>query len=350
MRRSRPLTHRHAHRGPHRSGRNRTVAGLVALATLAAACSTAGTAGGRGTSAPPPASSPASSTVAGGTTQTAGGSSSTTTLPLGDGKVTSGTPEAGYVDSCQTGRTRGGPAHSGPWINSDGTWTPAEKVAVQGSNAWPQAYFHQSVSGSVRTITADDIPVGATTGNFPIATTDPAYQYDHNPNHVQPNAITLTIPADPTAAPTPGCLPMGPIGITTSGVWLYNALDNGNLDAVAHETQDSCGGHPDGHDRYHYHDIGPCLMATATGSSTLVGYALDGYGIYVEHNADGSLVTDAQLDACHGRTSPVLWDGTVVDMYHYDATAAYPYTLGCFHGVVPTSAVISSGHTPAQFA
>ena len=119
-------------------------------------------------------------------------------------------------------------------------------------------------------------------------------------------------------------------------MFLYNALDDAGRDAVAHETQDSCNGHPDGRERYHYHDVPACIRARATGGSTLVGYALDGYGIYVERDAEGNLPTDADLDACHGRTSSVVWDGGTRAMYHYDATLEYPYTVGCYHGV-PTA-------------
>ncbi len=118
----------------------------------------------------------------------------------------------------------------------------------------------------------------------------------------------------------------------SDGVLLYNGLDNGGRDAVAHETQDACNGHPDGNDRYHYHDVPSCILSQATGASTLVGYALDGFGIYVERDANGNLPTDADLDACHGRTSPVMWDGKLTTIYHYDATLEYPYTVGCFMG------------------
>lgn len=27
-----------------------------------------------------------------------------------------------------------------------------------------------------------------------------------------------------------------------------------------------------------------------------------------------------------------MWNGTIQDVYHYDATLEYPYTLGCYHG------------------
>jgi hypothetical protein len=83
---------------------------------------------------------------------------------------------------------------------------------------------------------------------------------------------------------------------------------------------------------YHHHDIPPCILAKAKGASTLVGYALDGFGIFVERDAAGALLTNAALDVCHGRTSRVLWNGKRAPVYHYVATLGYPYTVGCFHG------------------
>ena len=43
-------------------------------------------------------------------------------------------------------------------------------------------------------------------------------------------------------------------------------------------------------------------------------------------------LTDADLDACHGRVSPVMWNGKRVAIYHYVLTREYPYTIGCFKG------------------
>ena len=62
----------------------------------------------------------------------------------------------------------------------------------------------------------------------------------------------------------------------------------------------------------------------------------DGFGIFVERSTSGALLTNADLDECHGRSSPVSWDGQSVTMYHYVATAEYPYTVGCYKGT-PTS-------------
>jgi hypothetical protein len=257
-------------------------------------------------------------------------------LPLGDGKV-SATPRAGYVMRCgQTPDPNGGGAfHDGPWIQ-DGVWDPAAKIAVQGMVAWPQAAFSVQVSGAQRIITTADLPVSSTTGIFPIATSDPAYAYDRNPNRIQPQTLRYALPTQPQVATQPSCLRAGPIGVLRDGVVLFDALDAQQRDAPAHEVLDHCEGHPERTGEYHHHDIPTCLLEQAVGSATLVGYALDGFGIYVERDTQGNLLANASLDACHGRSSDVPWDGQTAPMYHYVATREYPYTVGCFMGT-PTS-------------
>ena len=253
-------------------------------------------------------------------------------LPLGDGKVSS-TPRVGYVDSCTTNFRVGGARHAGDWLNdSAGTWNSEAKVAVTGSVDWPSAKYSDTTSGSNRIITTDDLPLKDLTGIFPISRNDPAYQFDTNPNSIHSQTIKLILPLNPTAAAKPSCVDLGFIGVMNNGVLLFNGLDDAGRDAVAHETQDGCDGHPDGRERYHYHDVASCILNRSTGSSTLVGYALDGYGIYVERDSKGNLPTNADLDMCHGRTSKVKWNGKQTTIYHYDATLEYPYTVGCFHG------------------
>lgn len=253
-------------------------------------------------------------------------------LPLGDGKV-SNEPKVGYVDSCTSNFRGGGARHAGNWINeSAGTWNAEAKVSVAGSVQWPSASYAANASGDTRIVTTADLPLKDTTGIFPIARSDPAYQFDTNPNHIALQAVTLSLPLNPSAANSPNCVGLGYIGVLTNGVLLFNALDDAGRDAAAHETQDTCDGHPDGQERYHYHAVPSCILSRATGSSTLVGYALDGYGIYVERDSKGNLPTNADLDACHGRTSSVTWNDSQTSIYHYDATLEYPYTVGCFHG------------------
>ena len=124
---------------------------------------------------------------------------------------------------------------------------------------------------------------------------------------------------------------MGMIGVALNGVAIFNALDLGGRDAVAHEVQDLCNGHPQMQGQYHYHGPSVCLPNQAA-NETLIGYALDGFGLYSSYDAQARELTDADLDECHGRTSEVMWDGARVSMYHYVLTREYPYTVGCFRG------------------
>jgi hypothetical protein len=255
-----------------------------------------------------------------------------TAIPLGDGKIST-SPRVGYVFSCNTHFRGGGARHAGSWINTaNNTWDSKTKVAVDGNVYWPSADYTETISGDNRILTTNDLPEKYATGIFPISPGDPAYQYDTNPNAIGSQKLSYTLPLNPQPANQPSCLPMGPIGIFKNGVVLFNALDDAGHDAVAHETQDLNNGHPNHQEMYHYHNLPAGMLEKVTGPSTLVGYALDGYGIYVERDSKGNLPTDADLDACHGRTSRVMWNGKLTDMYHYSVTMEYPYTLGCFHG------------------
>jgi hypothetical protein len=255
-------------------------------------------------------------------------------VPLGDGHVSTA-PRVGYVDSCVTSFGGVGGAQAiGPWIDEAGkTWNRAAKPSVEGAVDWPRARYVVKVSGSKRTITFDDLPVDHPTGTFPIAAGDPASAYDRNPNSIEAQQVSWRLPLEPRAAAKPACTPLGPIGVLADGAFLYDALDGEGRDAAAHEILDLCGGHPDPSGSYHHHDVPSCLLSRAPrNAATLVGYALDGYGIYVVKDAAGNLPTNAALDACHGTTSPVRWNGRTARIYHFVATLEYPYTVGCFHG------------------
>jgi len=249
--------------------------------------------------------------------------------------VTTTEPDVGYVYSCRVPSAfPSGPEHIGPWVDTkNGTWDPATKVHVTGSVAWPNAEYSVTASGDERIITTNDLPSGGyTTGVFPIRKSDPAYEYGTNPNPITPTPVTYRLPRHPKPATQPSCLRQGPIGVLTNGVFLADALDASGRDAAAHEVQDRYGGHPNGHHFYHYHDVSAAVLNNATGKSTLIGYAMDGYGIYVERNENGSLPTNGDLGVCHGRVSTVMWNGTLQRIYHYDVTREYPYTVGCYHG------------------
>lgn len=284
------------------------------------------------------------------TTPTSRGPIDPKAIPLGGEPYVGSSPRIGYVDSCQTSFTGGGAFVAGPWIDTKaGTWNESTKIAVSGEVRWPDASFTSRSSGGSRVLTFDDLPTDHTTGIFPIAASDPAYAYDRNPNHIAAQPTTWKLPLHPAEARRPGCLGMGAIGVLTDGVYLYDALDAGGRDAAAYEVLDACGGHPDESSSYHHHDVPPCLLDRArNGAATLVGYALDGYGIYVVRNAAGTLPTNTDLDACHGTTSVVPWNGRETRIYHYVATLEYPYTLGCYHGTPIAAAHRSLPRPPGR--
>ncbi|HTM69109.1 MAG TPA: YHYH protein, partial [Candidatus Binatia bacterium] len=115
---------------------------------------------------------------------------------------------------------------------------------------------------------------------------------------------------------------------SVTGVPIFNGFDAGGRDAVAHELQDGCGGHPQSSGIYHYHGGSGCV---ATGDSELFGYAFDGFGIF-SNLEDGRSLTNADLDECHGHSHEITWNGERPTLYHYHLTKEFPYTVGCFKG------------------
>ena len=251
-----------------------------------------------------------------------------TRLPIGDGRVSAG-PERGSVWSC-TSDFRSGRVHTGPWFNDDETFDLTIKPVVDGQVIWPHM-FEVLLEGDVRVIVGNSLP-DHPTGEFPIGPERDVYQYATNPNSITARQLRVEVPAMPTQSNAPSCLRLGEIGVLLTGGLLFNPLDAIGLDAVAHETRDACGGHPQGAGKYHYHGLTPCLEDQGEGHSSLVGYAFDGFGIYGYRGEDGRAITNADLDECHGHTHEVIWDDQATDLYHYHATWEYPYAVGCYRG------------------
>lgn len=272
-------------------------------------------------------------------------------LPLGDGNVST-SPTVGNVYSCQTSFNPNAPGAqaSGDWLNeAAGTWDPDIKPIIDGSVSWPSE-IDISIRGNQRIITGNGLPDHAT-GTFPVARSDDAYQYDRNPNQINAQNVLLTLDTNPQLASSPTCVPMGMIGFALSGAAIYNALDARGDDAPAHEIQDACNGHPEQQGEYHYHNLSPCLEDTQSGPdghSDLLGYALDGFGIFGVNENNQSVMFSKDLDTCHGHVGEIEWDGKLVEMYHYHFTEDYPYTLGCFAGEVTASTASTQGQPDNQ--
>lgn len=252
-------------------------------------------------------------------------------LPLDDHNYTTSGPKAGWIYSCSGTFNGGGSQVVGPWIDTAaGTWNSLIKPAVEGAVRW-HSVLTDAVGGATRSLAGNGLP-SHTTGKYPISASDPVYAYDMNPNSIASQTLEYAIPANPAVAASPTCVGLGPIGIMLTGAQLYNALDAGGRDAPAHEVLDACAGHPDQSGTYHYHSLSPCMKDPGHGHSALLGYALDGFGIYGVRGPGGKTMTDATLDACHGHTHAIVWNGKTVRMYHYHLTYEYPYSVGCFRG------------------
>lgn len=162
---------------------------------------------------------------------------------------------------------------------------------------------------------------------------------DHPTQVVNPNTATnqnynIKIPKTPTISTTKACVPFGKIGLTRTGVAIYNPLAGGSVNAVEGdnaETFDSCDGHssPDG--AYHYHKIPDSCLYNNT-DDEFIGVAFDGFPIYGPKASDlGRNVISSDLDSCHGRV--------VNGEYRYHVTEEFPYFLGCYHGTVYSDVV-----------
>ncbi len=256
-----------------------------------------------------------------------------TKLPIGDDFVTTSGAAKGKLYACRAGNPNApGASADGPWLNvAAGTWDSTTKLTVKGEVSWPTAKYTETVSGANRVLTSNNLPVNIKSGTFPIAADDPSYAYDKNPGKITATDTVFTLVETGTVASKPTCMNEGAVGMLRNGVRIYNALDGRGDDAVAHESQDLCQGHP-AMTTYHYHNIPSCLRDAATGPSTVVGWMADGFPMVVERDATGALPTNADLDECHGRTSPILLDGNVVTLYHYSATLEFPYSIGCYKG------------------
>ena len=264
-----------------------------------------------------------------------------TQLPEGDTLSTTSVPTTTgllYVCSITTG---GGASARGPWFNGPDytTWDETKKFAVQGSNTLAPYTFAYGVSGNNLDASGNDFP-SHPVGTYPIAKTDPMFPYDGNPNTITSNSFSYALPANPVVAATPHCT-QGTIGFLVTGAKLFNAVDAGDRDAVAWEGQDACNGHPQSAGAYHYHNVpitnqANCLPTSAQDvagqHSPVVGYAADGFPIYGNLGEDGVPLSDADLDICHGHTHTITFNGKTVVMYHYHATHAFPYTVGCYRG------------------
>ncbi len=265
-------------------------------------------------------------------------------LPVGDNKYTTDTAKKGHIYACsqyaQSFKSDNiGADTRGPWfVNNNTEYDINKKISVKGSVSW-KGSFSNKISDSIRTIVTNDLPLAHSTGTFPVASSDPAYSYDKNPNSISSQELTYKLSAQPTFG-EPRCMD-GEVGVMLTGVSLFNGFDAGARDAGAWEVQDACEGHPQKSGQYHYHTLSSCIDDTSV--STVIGFAIDGFPITGPKVGSKNVLTTSDLDVCHGITSEITLDGKSVTTYHYVMTQDFPYSVSCFRGEKGESAGTNEG-------
>lgn len=96
---------------------------------------------------------------------------------------------------------------------------------------------------------------------------------------------------------------------------------------------DDAGGHLNPHDGYHYHAVTDHIkkIAQPDGHAPMIGYAMDGYGLFAHRNEDGTIPND--LDKCGGH-----WDERRGYHYHVGA-AGENRIIKAFRGIPGTMSV-----------
>jgi hypothetical protein len=189
-----------------------------------------------------------------------------------------------------------------------------------------------SLNGQTVVITTTDVPDHPSpyfgVGNAKYEAPQPGMVV--NPNLIAAQSVTFRVPLTPTRA-TASATPLGPMGVATNGVLLFNQYAAG-FSPLTPElvTFDRYAGHPTPSNAYHYH-IEP-LWLTANGKAAFIGVLLDGFPVYGPQDVGG--VTPSDLDSCNGHV------GVTADFpggtYHYHVTSAPPYIAGCFAGAAGT--------------
>ncbi len=153
------------------------------------------------------------------------------------------------------------------------------------------------------------------------------------------------------------------VGVAISGVVMLNGVSIDEVDPMypavygtvtdteaAKETFDMCLAHPQMSGAYHYHAFSPCAVDASYATTpqscdditactddvlsygedayaslktlTPIGLAKDGHIIYGIYKADGTIVSDCDVDVCNG-----AW---INGVYGYYATPFHPYYVGCW--------------------
>jgi len=243
-----------------------------------------------------------------------------------------------------------------PYVSGSNSATVYDPAGSQFSMTTDPKYQITGFTAGSRIFLGNGLP-STLMGNFPVQPGDPAYSYyaalpgGTNPDTgqvyssaaaigISAYALQSYLPLTPIPTTIPNKIQSLIVGITLTGaVWHFEKAPN-SADVLFNPTNalptDQCFGHPY-YQQYHYHGYSwKCFPNQGTtGQSPVFGFALDGYPITGPRAADGHMLTNAELDECHGTTSTITMpDGSSKNTYHYVLNREYPYSVGCFRGKV----------------
>ena len=139
---------------------------------------------------------------------------------------------------------------------------------------------------------------------------------------------TLLIPVSPVPLSSgTGSVGQGGVGVALNGIVMDAPAPVANIKAAyTIAALDVHGGHVNPHTGYHYHAATGSSheVASTDGHAPLIGYALDGYGIYALKDTASADATG--MDTCRGHSDSTRG-------YHYHAASAGSNMhIGCFKG------------------
>ncbi|MFK8162581.1 MAG: YHYH protein [Lewinella sp.] len=197
------------------------------------------------------------------------------------------------------------------------------------SASTPLSAFDEFNSDAV-TISFDGGEINIETTGIPNHTspyfeeTDPSYiepvvATRQTPGRIGERTLTVTLPAAPELAASSSATGLGPIGISVTGVPIFNDTEGPNvpLEEQIAETFDYAGAH-NGPSGYHYHvesfDV-PENTVLSHDDEQLVGIMADGFLLYGRREMDGSYPTDLDESGGHYGVTPHS-DGELIYHYH----------------------------------
>ncbi len=235
---------------------------------------------------------------------------------------------------------------STPWV--EGEAVVASKMPFVEGSEIRESVFSATLTATGRVLKGNGLP-NHPIGTFPVQKGTAAYEYysaipvpDYGTSAdipVEAYDLDLTLPRDPQVNAEPTCVGSIVTGVVTQtgAVWHLDIAFDAKLhvlDPIAALPPDPCWGHPYA-GQYHYHGYSwKCFpnQGNEGEHSPLFGYAIDGFGVFGPRGEGGKLVSNDDLDECHGHTHAIEWDGETKEMYHYHVNNQFPYSIGCYRG------------------